>query len=76
MPDAQHRKAPTPRAKEIRDHRDLRVWRKSIKLREECQAIVEGFPPERASMARQIRDLSARVPSRIEQGNDQGYHAP
>jgi four helix bundle protein len=71
---ASHEPAP-PRSKKIRDHRDLRVWRKSRKLCELCDGEVSGFPEARFTLAGVIRRLANEVPEEIAAGQGQGLHA-
>jgi four helix bundle protein len=60
----------------IRDHRDLRVWRKSRKLAELCQEAVELFPAGSERIGKAIWRLAVEVPEEIEVGQSQGQHAP
>jgi four helix bundle protein len=60
----------------IRDHRDLRVWRKARRLADQCREAVAAFPSTRASLAAVICRLANEVPSEIAAGQSQGQHAP
>ena len=68
MPDAS-------RKRKIRDHRDLRVWRKAQRLAQECRDAAATFPQAQASLAGLIRRLAEEVPNEIATGQGAGHHA-
>ena len=61
--------------RKIRDHRDLRVWRKASRLAEKCRAAVAPFPAAHASLAGVICRLAEEIPGEIAAGQDQALHA-
>lgn len=63
--------SPRPRAT-IRDYRDLRVWKKSVRLAEECEALAATFPPHAPTLADRIRTLARTVSARIAEGQSSG----
>ncbi len=67
-----HRAAPasvTAQAKRmIRDHRDLRVWKKSMHIATECEQLCALFPPAGNPLAVQMKSIAHAVPARIEEG--------
>ena len=65
-----------PKSKEIRDHRDLRVWRKAKTLADRCREAVAGFPKDQAKLASVICRLADEVPHEIAAGQSQRHHAP
>jgi four helix bundle protein len=64
-----------PRTKEIRDHRDLRVWRKARRLAGLCGEAIASFPEAQKNLANVIRRLADEVPDEIAAGQSQGHHA-
>ena len=64
-----------PRSKKIRDHRDLRVWRRGRKLAELCREAAASFPEAHEKLAGIICRLADEVPSEIAAGQSQGQHA-
>lgn len=66
----------TSRKRKIRDHRDLRVWRKAQTLAQQCRDAAGTFPPAHASLAGVIRRLAEEVPNEIATGQAQGQYAP
>jgi four helix bundle protein len=60
------------KSKQIRDHRDLRVWRKGRRLAELCTDAVATFPEGQEQLAGVICRLANEVPSEIEAGQSQG----
>ena len=63
------------RSKRIRDHRDLRVWRKARKLAEQCREAADRFPENQAGLAALICRLADEAPSEIATGQGQRHHA-
>jgi four helix bundle protein len=63
------------RKRKIRDHRDLRVWRKAQRLAQECRDAATTIPPTHASLAGVIRRLAEEVPNEIATGQGTGHHA-
>jgi four helix bundle protein len=53
----------------IRDHRDLQVWQRLMKLAERVYALVKNFPAdERYALGDQLRRAAVSVPSNIAEG--------
>ena len=73
--DREPRTRSTKGKKKIRDHRDLRVWRKAGRLAEQCRSAVESFPPAHAELAGVICRLAEEVPHEIATGQSQIIHA-
>jgi four helix bundle protein len=63
------------RSKKIRDHRDLRVWRKAGKLAEQCREAAGRFPEAQAGLAALISRLADELPGEIAIGQAQRHHA-
>lgn len=70
-----HQKQSSTRSRKIRDHRDLRVWRKAGKLVEQCREAAGRFPKTQADLAALICRLADEVPSEIAIGQAQRHHA-
>jgi four helix bundle protein len=60
------------KARIIRDYRDLRVWKQSTRLAEECERLSDSFSPHGKAMGDQIRSISRGVPARIAEGQTAG----
>ena len=63
------------KSKEIRDHRDLRVWRKARKLAALCAAAIAGFTGPHANPGKAIQRLAEEVAEEIAAGQSTGQHA-
>lgn len=63
------------KSKKVRDHRDLRVWRKSRKLRDLCELEAARFPAAQSNLAGFLRRVANEVPEEIAAGQQQGLHA-
>ena len=75
-PAGRGRQEPSPaRKRRIRDHRDLRVWRKARRLADQCREAVATFPSTEASLAGVICRLANEVPVEIATGQGQALHA-
>lgn len=61
--------------RKIRDHRDLRVWRKARRLADQCREAVSAFPSTQASLAGVICRLADEIPIEIATGQGQALHA-
>jgi len=56
-------------SKEIRNHKDLEVWKKSMDLVSNIYKITESFPnKELYGLTNQIRRAAVSVPSNIAEG--------
>jgi four helix bundle protein len=57
----------------IRTHKDLDVWKKSVRLVVDIYRLTKGFPPEeRFGLTAQIRRASTSVPANIAEGWGRG----
>ena len=74
-PTRGRRGQPQTGKRKIRDHRDLRVWRKARRLAEQCREAVAPFPSAQASLAGVICRLADEVPIEIATGQGQALHA-
>ena len=74
-PEGRPREEFRARSKKIRDHRDLRVWRRGRKLAELCRGAAASFPKAHEKLAGVICRLADEVPSEIAAGQSQGQHA-
>ncbi len=59
--------------KPFRSHKDLDVWKKSVRLVVELYTVTKRFPPEeRFALTSQIRRASTSVPANIAEGWGRG----
>ena len=70
----EHRGRPRAGKKGIRDHRDLRVWRKARQLAEHCRGAASAFPPAQANLTDLVCRLAEEVQDEIARGQAQGLH--
>jgi four helix bundle protein len=54
--------------------RGLRVWQEAVALADDVEALAEALPPERASLADQMRRAARSVHANIAEGS--GRHTP
>lgn len=60
----------------IRNYKQLEVWKKSIDLCIEVYSLTENFPPEeKFSLTSQIRRCAVSIPSNIAEGKLRGTDA-
>ncbi|MEO8201750.1 MAG: four helix bundle protein [Gemmatimonadota bacterium] len=60
------------RSRTIREFHDLRVWKLSQRLADECETVVSGFPPKGSPIAERVTHMAQSVTSKVAEGQSAG----